>query len=327
MKSGSLALSLLFSLSLLSLSPLVALTLVLGPAAPLHAQSSEARARASFERGMRELDAGRYRDATVAFERSFSLAPRLPTAFNWALALRGLGHALDAEALYQRLLDGELGELRATDRSAVEGLMREVRASIGTLELTLEGPDPLEVRLDGVVIAEAPGESSHRVDPGEHLLIASAQDHETIERRFRASGDTSTIALALVPARDARPGSLVLESSDDHAQFRVLAPDEQTLVGEGGSPWSGSLTPGRYVIVTSGEHGEQRTEIDVPAGRTVALSLDPPGRPLVEEPWLWIGVGLGVAAIVGVAVGISYSERAVPPFENQAFPTIYALSL
>ncbi len=295
-------------------------------AAPLEAQSNEVEARASFELGMRELDAGRYRDATVAFERSFSLAPRLPTAFNWALALRGLGHALDAEVLYQRLLDGELGALRATDRSAVEGLMREVRESIGTLELTIEGPDPLEVRLDGVVIAEAPGESSHRVDPGEHLLVASAQDHEPIERRFRVSGDTATIALALVPALDVRPGSLVLESSDEGAQFRVLAHDEEALVGEGSAPWSGSLTPGRYVIVTSGEHGERRTEIDVPAGRTVALSLDPPDRPLVEEPWLWIGVGLGVAALVGVAIGISYSEREVPPFENQAFPTIYALS-
>ncbi len=309
-----------------ALAAALVVALAVFASAPARAQSSEAEARSSFERGMRELDAGRYRDATAAFERSFTLAPRLPTAFNWALALRGLGHALEAEALYQRLLDGELGPLRPADRASVQSLLREVERSVGTLELSVEGPDALEVRLDGVVIAEAPGSSTHRVDPGEHLLVATAQDYEPAEERFRVSGDTAHVAIALHPALDQRPSSLVLRSGDEHAQFRVLSPSDEALLGEGGAPWTGSLAPGRYVIVTSGEHGERRTEIEVPPGRTVALTLDPPGRPLVEEPWLWIGVGVGVAAIVGVAVAISYSERAVPPFENQAFPTIYALA-
>lgn len=308
--------------------------LVMGPlamGARVHAQAvtgerAQREARETFERGMQELQAGRYRDATLSFERSFELAPRLPTAFNWALALRGMGRALEAERLYQRVLDGDLGTLRAQDRAAVTELLAEVRAGIAELRMTIEGPEELEVRLDGIVLASRPGVHVVRVDPGERVIVVSARDHETLERRVQASGAPLELTVTLREAHDARPGTLVLRSNDTEARFTVLAEGEEEPRATGPSPWSGQLAPGRYVIVTRGAHGERRTEIEVPAGRQVALALEPPERPIVEEPWFWVVIGVGAAAIVGGVVAISYTERAEPPFTNEVFPPIYALT-
>lgn len=285
-----------------------------------------AEAREAFERGMQELDEGRFRDATVSFERSFELAPRLPTAFNWALALRGLGQALEAERLYRRLLEGELGELREQDRASVESLLTEVQATISELHLTIEGPAELEARVDGVVIATTPGEHAIRLDPGEHGIVVGAHDHETAERRVSAGGAPIEVRVALEPLVDRRPGTLELRSAREDARFQIFTPEATEPTAEGPAPWRGELAPGRYAIVVHGAHGDRRTEIEVPAGRPVALTLDPPERSLVEEEWFWIVIGVGVAAVVAGAVGISRIEREVPPLENEVFPPVFALT-
>lgn len=288
-----------------------------------HAYAQES-ARERFAAGMEALDAGRFRDAATAFERSFELEPRLPTAFNWALALRGLGEAIAAEQLYQRLLDGELGPLRPRDRASVEALRDEVRATIGELRLSLEGPaslSALEARLDGEVIATSLGSVSLRVDPGEHVIVVVALDHESVERRFTTEGGAVTpIALRLVPSVDERPSTLLLRSNEPDTYFVVEGH------GEGAAPFRAELPPGRYDVIVRGAHGERTTEVEVPAGRRLAISLDPPERSVLRRPWFWVVTGVVVAGIVAGAVAVSRIEREAPPLENEVFPPVFALT-
>lgn len=305
-------------------TPWVALALVAALLSASPRAEAQESARERFEAGMEALDAGRFRDAAVAFERSFALGPRLPTAFNWALALRGLGEALAAERLYQRLLDGELGALRPRDRAAVETLRDEVRATIGELRLSLEGPASLatlEARLDGEEIATAPGTVTLRVDPGEHVIVVSALDHESVEHRFTTEGGAVTaIALRLVPSVDERPSTLLLRSNDPDTYFVIEGH------GEGTAPFRSELPPGRYDVIVRGAHGERTTEVEVPAGRRVALTLDPPERSVLRRPWFWVVTGVVVAGIVAGAVAVSRIEREAPPLENEVFPPVFALT-
>jgi hypothetical protein len=298
-------------------APFVAPLALFGATA--EAQAPEARER--FDAGMEALDAGRFRDAATAFERSFELEPRLPTAFNWALALRGLGEALAAERLYQRLIDGDLGTLRARDRSAVEALLVEVRATIGELRLTIEGPDVVEARLDATSIANAPGDHVLRVDPGEHTIVVSALDHESVERRFTTvPGGAVEVAIVLRPSVDERPSTLVLRSNEPDTYFVIAGH------GEGAAPLRAELPPGRYEVVVRGDHGERTTEVEVPAGRRIALTLDPPERSVLRRPWFWVVTGVVVAGLVAGAVAVATIERQAPPIENEVFPPVFALT-
>ncbi|MCB9611167.1 MAG: hypothetical protein H6722_01795 [Sandaracinus sp.] len=277
--------------------------------------------RVRFDAGMQALDAGRFRDAADEFERSFELAPRLPTAFNWALALRGLGEALQAERLYQRLLDGELGTLRGRDRASVEALQAEVRATIGELRLTLEGPNELEARLDTVPVAEAPGSQVLRVDPGEHVIVVGALDHQSTERRFTTvPGGVVEVTIRLEASVDERPSTLLLRSTEADTYFVVEGH------AEGVAPLRAELPPGRYAVLVRGPHGERTTEVEVPAGRRVALTLDPPERSVLRRPWFWVVTGVVVAGLVAGAVALTTIEREAPPIDNEVFPPVFALT-
>lgn len=300
---------------------MISCLMVLGGTSTLASAQAPDSAREAFELGMSALDEGRFLDASRAFERSFAAAPRLPTAFNWALSLRGLGDALAAEALYQRLLDGELGRLRPRDREAVESLLAEVRATIATLRLTIHGPEDLEARLDGRRLEVVGGQPAElRVNPGERVLVATALEHESVERRFVAAGEDIELELRLEVRLDERPGTLVLRSSDPDAYFVVEG------FGEGITPWRGEVPAGRRAITVRGAHGERTTEVEVPAGRRVALTLDPPERSVLRRPWFWVVAGVVVAGIVAGAIAVSRIERQAPPIESEVFPPIFALT-
>ena len=269
------------------------------PRAAAPAPADLARARELFDEAAEALRVGRFSDAVKALRASLDLAPRPATAFNLAVALRGTGDAVAALALFDKLASGELGALDPARREQLGELRAEVAAEIATLTVVASGADRIEIRLDGEVIAIIePGASAvAKVSPGAHRIVASARDHETIDRAVDvAPGSSPTISLALSPARDERPGHVILECSDAGATITVEG--KGTATGR----LERDLPPGEYTVRVHSSAGERKVRLAVPSGRTIKLVLDPPTTSLVQRPWFWVGAGVLVAGGVTGAI-------------------------
>ena len=255
-----------------------------------------ARARRLFEEAMTSMDDGAYDVAIERFEASLALAPRPATAFNLALALRGAGR------------------------------IREATATLAALRVRVAGPPTLELRIDGERVEAQPGAwVEERLDPGEHVVTASAPDHATIEHPIAlARRAWSELDLTLEPASDTRPGVLVLESTDPSHLVEIVGVERAT------ARLQRELPAGEYTVrITSGD-GHRDSRIEVPAGRTVRLTLDPPvnARSIAEEPWLWISVGavLLVGGGVAIGAGVYASEQRQAPLADPIFGTVETLT-
>jgi hypothetical protein len=135
------------------------------------------------------------------------------------------------------------------------------------------------------------------VSPGAHRVVASARDHETIDRAVDVTrGSSPTVSLALRPARDERPGHVVLECSDATATITVEGK------GSARSRLERDLPPGEYTVRVQSSAGERKVRLAVPSGRTIKLVLDPPTTSLVQRPWFWVGAGVLVAGGVTGAI-------------------------
>lgn len=141
-----------------------------------------AEARALFRRAVELGDADRWSEALELFRRSLAAVPRPSTRFNVGFALFQLGRYREAIEIFDVYLgetEGESTELRA------EAVRRrgEAVAALATLSLSLDPPDAT-LRVDG-----APAEGSGRarvlsLDPGRHLLLASAPGREEQQREI-----------------------------------------------------------------------------------------------------------------------------------------------
>ena len=285
-----------------------------------------ARARRLFEEAMTSMDDGAYDVAIERFEASLALAPRPATAFNLALALRGAGRIREATATLDALLAGAHGTLRDAQRGEAEQLRTEAATDLATLRVRVAGPPTLELRIDGERVEAQPGAwVEERLDPGEHVVTASAPDHATIEHPIAlARRAWSELDLTLEPASDTRPGVLVLQSTDPSHLVEIVGIERAT------ARLQRELPAGEYTVrITSGD-GHRDSRIEVPAGRTVRLTLDPPvnARSIVEEPWLWISVGavLLVGGGVAIGAGVYASEQRQAPLADPIFGTVETLT-
>lgn len=299
---------------------------VLPSEASAQPRADTARARRLFEEAMTSMDDGAYDVAIERFQASLALAPRPATAFNLALALRGAGRIREAIATLDALLAGEHGPLRDQQRGEADQLRTEATTDLATVRVRVSGPADLELRVDGERVAAEPGAwVEHRLDPGEHVVTASAPDHATVERPIAlARRAWSELDLALEPASDTRPGVLVLQSTDPSHVVEIVGLDRATAM------LRRELPAGEYTVrITSGD-GHRDSRIEVPAGRTVRLTLEPPvvARSVAEEPWLWITVGAVVLVGGGVAIGagVYASEQRQAPLADPIFGTVETLT-
>jgi hypothetical protein len=167
-----------------------ALTLVL--LLPMLARAQD-DPRALFEQGTLALQDGRFVEAVPLLERAHEMAPRVPTAFNLALALAGVGRLTSAIALFDRLIAGEWGEL-SDDVRTEAGQRREAAArSLAHLSIDL-APADAALRIDNVATVER----SLAIDPGHHVLVATARDHrDASEALDLGPGETRSLELRL----------------------------------------------------------------------------------------------------------------------------------
>lgn len=288
---------------------LLALLLTTLPRAA-QAQDSRRAARALFQEGVVALNESRFARARDLFRRSLALFPNAGTAFNLAVAHARTGHFVEASDLYGALLDEAHGSLRAEQRREVARLRREADANVAHLALEVpDAPDGLIVRVDGERVLVGP----LRLDPGEHVVVASAPRFETLERTLVLEpGATRELALGLIPSR--AEGVLMVES-DPRTYIEVSGhgSDRGTLRLR--------LPPGIYVVQLRRGRRSRDVEAVLRPGGELRLRIDVEGR----RPGLWIGLAAAAAALAAGAAVVATRDQVGDPRSDEVYGVITTL--
>jgi hypothetical protein len=184
---------------------------LLGALLPLfvHAEpTSEARATARelFLQGRTLMESKDYRGACPKFEESQRLDPGGGTLLNLAICHELVGRTASAwaelgEALRVAKLDG-----RADRQALAEEHLRAIEPRIS--RITIVVPDAarvagLEIRRDGIVLGSAAWNEAVPVDPGEHVIDASAPGKLSARQEIKIAGDGEKASVTIEPLADA----------------------------------------------------------------------------------------------------------------------------
>lgn len=224
-----------------------ALALALMSPASVQAQATgDGMAQALFEDGRALLAKGSFELACNKLAESQHLAPAPGTLLSWADCEERSGHIASAWSLWLQAASAARSA-NQTDREVLaRGRAAALREKLGTL--TIEVPEAarapeLVIRCDAQVLGAVAWGTEAPVDPGEHLIVASAPGRRELSQkvtvasgravRFRLpelallEGATPPAASAALPVATAAP-PLPLEAKQsgpagDGAVFRVLA--------------------------------------------------------------------------------------------------------
>ncbi len=204
---------------------LLGLMSLLGLASPASAASEPhdpVAGEALFREGRRLLKAGETDAACAKLRESHRLDPALGTLANLAECEEKRGHSASAWESWRRVAD----ELPATDPRRATALARanELEKNLARLVIEVAPTAPAGTRItrDGVVLGDASLGVAMPVNPGPHLLVATALGRETVEMTVNTTaGETARAVMApgrslpaTLPPSLLPPLSLARESLD-----------------------------------------------------------------------------------------------------------------
>ena len=287
---------------------------------PSLAQADEAREL--FDRAVAAREVGRLAESSELFHRSLTLSPRPSTAFNLAVTYVARGELRRAIAMLDKIEAGRYGTIRDRQQRDLVDLRKTTRRALAPLRIVVHGTSSAVIRLDGVVLKGSPVPhrsakhrrvvATERVDPGEHVVVASAYEHGTVERVVKlGKGDAQVVHIIVEPIEDVRPGTLVLQSSDPDSDVEIVG------VASGVGRLSRELPPGEYEVVV----GQSRDRVLVPPGRRVRFVIDPEPGGAWQTPWPWLGLG-GAVVAGAVLTGVLLGSMTADPQQNPEFPLV-----
>jgi hypothetical protein len=175
---------------------LVALGLALAlPARAAESGSNKAAAEALFAEGRSLMAAGRCAEAIPKFQASQRLDPGVGTLLNLAECYEQTGKTASAWAEYREVVSmartsgsAEREELAQQKAGALEGKLSRLAISV------VQGGqvDGLKVTRDGETVDPAEFGVPIPVDPGPHVIQASAPGKQTWSKRIEVGGDANT---------------------------------------------------------------------------------------------------------------------------------------
>jgi len=243
------------------------------PAAP------DAQARAAFDRGIADVDAGRFANAVAAFEESYRLRPAAVVLYNLASAYTRMGRHQQAIATYERYLS-EGGSRLPPDRvQSVRERITVLRREMPVVVLRIR-PAPFTLTVDGRPQDVTGDELA--LDPGSHLLVATAPSHAPQQREVQLA-----------------PGGRVTWDTELTAEGAPTAPTPTVTPTVVRTPARVAVTP----------HPSQP---DRPA---------PSAEPAITSRWwFWTGLGVVVAGGTLAALGASGAfDTTQPPVGGTAY--------
>ncbi|WP_437593062.1 hypothetical protein [Sorangium sp. So ce1000] len=185
------------------MAPLALVLCPLAAATPAAAQDS-ATAAALFDRGLAEMEAGRYETGCKAIAESHRIEPKPGALFTLAICESRWGHVAtafthfgDYLALHEQLTPEQ--KIRQGDRPKVAKKEREKLAPLVpelALSLPPGAPAGTVVKRDGRVVDGAALGVSVPVDPGEHVVSTQAPGGPVQETRVQlAHGEKKRVEL------------------------------------------------------------------------------------------------------------------------------------
>jgi DNA-binding NarL/FixJ family response regulator len=323
-----------------SIATLAALLALAGTNLHVHCATAapsalEASALREFETGLKLFDDGRFADALAAFQKSSATISSPNTRLYIARCLRALGKTASAYTAYRlssreaadRASAGERRYIATSEGAAAEGAELEHKVPRLSIALPVSPPSDLRIAIDDVVVHVDAPSSEFELDPGSHVVTASASHHES----FRASIELREDDKRRVEVVSARlPMALVSLVLRELPAGLAISLDGRPLSPEAhASPYE---TPvGRHVVDAHAPgYVPFHLSFDVRDDETrqVFIGLSPRDAPTSQggtPPWMLLtSLGVGVAGIttgVVLAAGANSDAKeqmALDPLERRA---------
>lgn len=296
-----------------------------------------------FDRGVQEMEAGRYDEACPPIEQSYGLDPRLGTLFTLAECEAKRGRIATAVTRYEAYLK-EHGKL-PRDRKSKQGnrgqtARRQIdllRPQLPQLTLVLPPAAPSDTRVicDGAPVERSTLGKPVPLDPGAHVITTSAPQHASSEVRLKlARGQhlrleltlgatvaattttTTTTPVAAAPSADEPPSTAVTEEGSHATSGRRVG-----AYVAGGVGLAGLILGG----VLGGLALAEKSTVDAsckPTSDPATLGCRGDGfaaSQRLQTLGLWSTVGFGVGAAASVtAIVLFATEPAKPKKEARA---------
>jgi hypothetical protein len=156
-----------------------ALTFALALAGSAHADPSpqdRAASQSFFDRGMALMKDGKFADACPLLEESQRLDPAQGTQFQLAKCFEGQGRVASAWAQYVDVADASKAAGNADREKVARAAADKVAPRIPKLSIVVApaNGDAIEVKRDGVAVRKIQWGQPVPVDPGKHVISASA---------------------------------------------------------------------------------------------------------------------------------------------------------
>lgn len=185
-------------------------SLASGPAYAEPSATDRAVAQTLFDQGRALMDEGRLAEACSAFARSQKLDPGAGTRLNLALCHEAEGRTATA----WMELNEALSQAKRDHREDREQLAQQHIAALtpnvphALLKVT-DKSEELEIRLDDVLLDRAVWDGPIPIDPGDHVVVASAPGKRPFRARPRFTlGETVTVVVPPLETGDAgTPGA------------------------------------------------------------------------------------------------------------------------
>jgi hypothetical protein len=202
----------------------LALWIVVVPGLALgQSEADKATARELYVEGQKALEAKDYPRAVDFFQRAEKLYHAPTILLGLARAYAALGKFVESREAYNMVIREKPQEDNDAFRQALEDARREIapiegRISWATIRVT--GPAEPVVTIDEVAIPAASLGVRRAVNPGDHVVKATAPGYKPAETRFSvAEGASQEVALALEEDPDAViPG----EEDDTKGTLRIV---------------------------------------------------------------------------------------------------------
>jgi hypothetical protein len=214
----------------------------------LAAPQSEASAEVLFKEAKRLTSQGKFAEACPKYEESQKLSPAAGTLVNLADCYEKLGKTASAWATFKEAQRAASMRKRQdwVDLSTERAAALELKLS----KLTVSVDDSarvagLEVKRDGAPLGAGEWGTAVPVDPGSHVVEASAPGKKPFTTRVEITGDKQQLRVKIAALEDAPSAPVAPIASTDHT---TSPPEEPRADGASGRRTLGFIVGGVGIV-------------------------------------------------------------------------------
>lgn len=163
-----------------------------------------AGAETLFEQGRSLVAEGRYAEACPKFAESQRLAPAAGTALNLASCYEKQGLTASAWGMYREAVSLSVASAQTVREQFARDRAAELEPRLLKLVVAVSSQEEgLEIKRDGVTMTHAQWGTPIPIDPGDHLIEASAPKKKPWSQAVQASGEGRTLTVTVPGLVDA----------------------------------------------------------------------------------------------------------------------------